>query len=795
MPVLFWFLAIGTAPVLAAPPDALPEGARARLGTTRLRHGGSVISVAFSPDSTKVASVGNDKLIRLWDAVTGKELRQLTGHQGGVESVAFSPDGKSLLTASYDQTLRLWDVATGKEIRQFSGHTGAVLPVAMAPDGKTAASEGRDSTVRIWDVATGQELRRLPGHSSSGTSNLAFAPNGRLLAAVTDGGTIVLWNAATGLEVRRLAGHEGDVHSVDFSPDGKYLASAGADTTVRLWEVAAGREVRRCVGHQQLAASVRFAPDGKTVASASADFTIRLWDAATAREVRRFIGHQDIVSEISFAPDGKTLASAGHDHTVRLWDVATGEELPQSGGLADCAALAPDGRVLATGSQSRSVRFWDVATGKPLPRVLKQDAGVLALAYSANGKRLVTAGDDLKLRLWDLAGAREVRQLEGHRDRVSALAFTPDDRTLVSAGQDRAVLFWDLATGAERGKGLTELQGDSYRGRVEELAVSPDGKLVATAGDDKGLRLWDLATGAQVRVPGAPAHSVTFSADGKTLFATASSAAPGLWETVSGEERVRWQGETPGVVGAIAPDGRLVAWGDEEGSIHFGDAATGKSLAQRTGHEQAVTFLAFTADGKTLVSAGGDSTALLWDLATVTKQLETRSVRLSGAELEEAWAGLGGVSGRRAHQAIWALIGTPEQAVGLVRARLQPAPPGGPEQQIDRLIADLDHDDYAVREKATRDLQRMGRLAELSLRQAAATASSVEVRRRAESVLEKLRSGVLPPEVLRPGRAVEVLERLGTAEGRQVLEELSRGDPDAPLTRDARAALARLSRK
>ena len=111
--------------------EPLPEGARARLGKSRLRHTGSVISVAFAPDGKLVASVGNDHLVRLWDPATGKEVRQLKGHLGGVESVAFAPDGKTLITGSYDHTLRLWETATGKELRRFEGHQGPVLPLSL----------------------------------------------------------------------------------------------------------------------------------------------------------------------------------------------------------------------------------------------------------------------------------------------------------------------------------------------------------------------------------------------------------------------------------------------------------------------------------------------------------------------------------------------------------------------------------------------------------------------------------------------------------------------------------------
>ncbi|KAF6841907.1 vegetative incompatibility protein het-e-1, partial [Colletotrichum musicola] len=86
-------------------------------------HGGPVSAVAFSPDGQVIASVSDDKTVRLWDAATGAHRKTLKGHSDWVSAVAFSPDGQVIVSASDDETVRLWDAATGAHRQTLRGHT------------------------------------------------------------------------------------------------------------------------------------------------------------------------------------------------------------------------------------------------------------------------------------------------------------------------------------------------------------------------------------------------------------------------------------------------------------------------------------------------------------------------------------------------------------------------------------------------------------------------------------------------------------------------------------------------
>jgi len=148
--------------------------------------------------------------------------------------VAFSPNGSQLASASYDGTVKLWDAVSGQEIRTLKGHSGLVFSVAFNVNGTQLASGSADGTVKLWNPASGEEIRTLKGHTNSIVS-LTFTPDGTRLASASEA-TVKLWDTSTGQELCALKGHINWVRSVVFSPDGTQLASAGDDRMVRLWD-------------------------------------------------------------------------------------------------------------------------------------------------------------------------------------------------------------------------------------------------------------------------------------------------------------------------------------------------------------------------------------------------------------------------------------------------------------------------------------------------------------------------------------------------------------------------------
>jgi WD40 repeat protein len=233
----------------------------------------AVYSVAFSPDGARLATGGNTRWARIWDATSGHQLLEVRhGPPTTVRSVAFSPDGTRLATGSDDKSARIWDATSGQQLLEVR-HDKAVNSVAFSPDGTRLATGSDDNSARIWDAASGHKL---------------------------------------------LETHSGNrVTSVAFSPDGTRLAAGCVDQIARLWDVASGRQLFDA-RHDGVVKSVAFSPDGLRLATASDDNSARVWDATTGHKLRQ-VRHEKAVNAVAFSPDGLRLATAGEDNSVKIW--------------------------------------------------------------------------------------------------------------------------------------------------------------------------------------------------------------------------------------------------------------------------------------------------------------------------------------------------------------------------------------------------------------------------------------------------------------------------------------------
>jgi WD40 repeat protein len=796
-----------------------------------LRHfpvdGQMLTYVGLSADGTRLLTAVDNQTIQLLDVASGKTLRKLVLQQVGIMSAALSTDGKRAILLTNDQSIRVWDTGSNKEARELIKF-GPPVPgqpafapssLALSRDGLTLAvggAAGQVGAVRLWNVATGMELRQWTG-PQNGVASLVFSPDGKTLA-VGEGSqqTVRLFEVATGKEMRQLSGGQNQTYSPAFSTDGKTVAAVSGNGNIFFWETATGKEIRQLPALNYGIMTVAFSPDGRTLAGGGANSRAHLWDVATGKERQVLAGHQMGITGVALAPDGKMLATTSLDQTVRLWEVETGKELRQlprpevqaelgaAESLAPFIAFCPDGRMLGAAYPDGTIYLWDPRTGKELRHFAANVGNVSALAFAPNGKALAAGGIEGPVRIWDPATGKEIRQLktvalagqpeppgEGALPVTASLAFSPDGKTLAVGGPSgefdangashAAVRLWEIATAQMRGQIKVPEPGGINLG-------GPGVGMIGAIGFAGALGA--LGVGGGMMGNGSPITSLAFAPIGKNLaFGIGDTIY--LWDLARRRELRRFGGEQVSTTSiAFAPDGKTLAAGSLDGKIHFWAADTGTALTEVEGHRGGVTAVAFSADGKFLASGGVDTTALIWDVKSLLAERRLRPGSLSAPQLQALWKDLGDADASRAYNAIWALAAAPQHTVPLLQQHLQPVSPFDP-QRVARLVADLDSERYEQRKKAAEELERLGDVAEPALKKLLAGKPSLEMRQRADQLLQKLEEPVTDPERLRALRGLEVLQQIHTPEARQLLEKLAKGAPESRLTQQAQEALQR----
>jgi len=268
------------------------------------------------------------------DTATGELLLTLPGEPDtGVYRTSFSPDDARIATVGQDNMVRIWDTQTGDLLLSFVGHSGegdagnflyGISDVAYSPDGSRLATAGTDGIAKVWDAATGEELLILAGHTD-GLHSLAYSPNGRFIATSSDkeDTTVKVWVAQTGEEIYTLEGHPQRVWGLDFSPDSARLATSGWEGVVKVWDLTTGEEIYTLPGQITTVFGVAFSPDGNLLITGGGD-AVRVWDAQTGEERFTLAPYQ--YGSMQFTSDGKYVYIIS-EGVIRLFTIPLQETI------------------------------------------------------------------------------------------------------------------------------------------------------------------------------------------------------------------------------------------------------------------------------------------------------------------------------------------------------------------------------------------------------------------------------------------------------------------------------------
>ncbi len=485
-------------------------------------------------------------------------------------------------------------------------------------------------------------------------------------------------------------------------------------------------------------------------------------------------------------------------------------------------SLSADGRLLAvclsddgkpvTASDAPLGRLWDMRTGKEVARFGRPDFPVQNVRLSPDGRTVAfTNGNqgNFDIELFDVAQRKIVRTLTGNGHCIDRLMFSPDGKLLASDGHKReGVRLWDVATGKQLHRKFTKEADFRYGG---ELTFSPNNKTLAVATGDGVVHLLDIAKGQEFRQflppPGRypPPSAIAFSPDGRLLaLGVVSQNVITVWDTRDGKvvrqhtwerdherpELARYEDQFSlgsGTMGlGFTADGRSLIAACHGMRVRVWENASGGLRYQI---DEYMPFMSIAAAAPHFAGVVRHKHVCLWDGRTCLSAPR----RGAPPDWAKVWSGLAGTDAAEAYALMRDLMAAPREATELIDKHLSTVVPVEA-AVIGRLVRELDDDSFDVREKASRRLSELGEVARPALSDALTHEPPAETRRRIKELLDPL-DRPADGERLRLLRAAEVLEIVGTPDARIVLQRLAEGEPNALLTREAKAAVIRLDTK
>jgi WD40 repeat protein len=465
-------------------------------------HTKTVNQVVSIPSSQLIITGSSDATVKIWNFITGEEIKTLTGHHSAITVIKVTPDNQQIISISVDGIVKSWDLNTYTEIRSFQINLLDICVVS--PDGKQIVSAAGNGIIKIWDLLTSQEIKSFTIQRNNILKKeyinaWAITSNGKQIIVSLRSiqwdikSTLAIWDLATGQEII-LQRHNEYVSVITITSDNQYLISGSSDETIKIWNLATREEIRTLPAPARISALAVNSNSQQVIAS-SCDGSTIVWDISTGKQIQTltdisWTGFGKHITSLTVTLDNQYIISGSQDGTVIAWDFASGNQLFIATRTKNDYSTSKDFSKIFTGMIDA---FPDV---KP----------VYTIIITPNGKQAVSGLYDKKVKIWDLETGEEIFTFYGHDWMIEALDITPDGQRVISVSDPDTIKVWNLFTKKEE---LTIQDSDRslflwadymvyelLRNRPIVLS-HPDNKkiIIATKSGNNSIEIYNITTG------------------------------------------------------------------------------------------------------------------------------------------------------------------------------------------------------------------------------------------------------------------------------------------------------------
>ncbi len=602
--------------------DAVPVLEPVAVNSTPLI--GAVWRLALDSGHGRVASVGVDDVIRIWDSTTGQPVGSpMAGNTDRVWNMTFNADGTRLFSAAQDGRIIAWDVETGElltEVAATDRIRGRISSIAVNPDSKWLATAHADGLIRLWDPGTLASIGELTGHEG-GALSLAVHPGGDTLYSGGADGIVRQWQVDTETEAAVLWPGGQAVRELAIDPESGLLAAGSTDSHVRVWDVADAQLISDITTNIGWIEALDFDSGGAAVAVSGFGPLVQVFDPASGALRYAIEDHTDWVQDLKFDSSSGQLITAGNDGDLAFRDADDGKRLttqrPHSERIRSVAVTA-DGSGLATADDGKAVTLWDSATGQITSEIALNNSP-LTLDFNGDGSHLVAAGFTGNLHVVEAASGTIAGEIKHAGGVARSVAFRSDSSQIAVALSSGTLELHDVNVNGSQATGSGATPIDLGEGQaLWSVAYDVAGEALVVGTDTGLVHVVDTAGAALGSGPlsGAegPVYAASFNPDGSQVAAVDGNGMLHVWNRSSGEVLFSTDVSDQALRAvAFSSDGSLIATAGDDGVMAIRSADTGElTAASATG--QPLLSVAFGPGDADLVSSGADGLVKTWPL-------------------------------------------------------------------------------------------------------------------------------------------------------------------------------------